>query len=339
MRSIALFAAVCSVVVCEIQIGEPLNNACQKLCHVRNEAQATNFNLTRALKGCCDEASACVVPAHFYNVLCVKELMDVCNSAEKRLAANLSCIQQLCCGNLNSNETGRKFKGSRRCFRNISVSWNDERFWTVRDERPIFKWNRKHWEFFLNMSTQTCLNSTERTSLTPSSVTIKFKYPIFAKRENYEKRFVYAFYAPASYLVMKKGDHDMLTVLGESVEHLWVTLCICITWTLISGVIIWLLVSLVIRLFDKLSVHFLYSIGQTCFVSTTFIKQDEKGGWDIDSSVQFCCRILCSLENLEQFTREVCEFCHKVVLPAGKSQPKTCKIIIKFSLNFPFLGK
>jgi len=241
MRSIVLFAAVCSVVVCEIQIGERLNNACQKLCHVRNEAQATNFNLTRALKGCCDEASACVVPAHFYNVLCVKELMDVCNSAEKRLAANLSCIQQLCCGNLNSNETGREFKGSRRCFRNISVSWNDERFWTVRDERPIFEWNRKHWEFFLNMSTQTCLNSTERTSLTPSSVTIKFKYPIFAKRENYEKRFVHAFYAPASYLVMKKGDHDMLTVLGESVEHLWVTLCICITWTLISGVIIWLL--------------------------------------------------------------------------------------------------
>ena len=258
MRSIALFAAVCSVVVCDIQRGD----ACQKLCRVRQEAKATNVNLTRALKGCCDEASKCVLPVHFYNILCVKELMDVCNSAEERSAANLASIQHLCCGNLDSDETGRGFNGSRKCFKNISVDvdWNDERFWTVRDEKPIFKWNRKHWEFFLNMSTQTCLNSTERTSLTPFSVTIKFKYPIFAKQENYEKRFVHAVYAPPSYLVMKKEDHDILTILGESVKHLWVTLCICITWTMISGVIIWLLVSLVIRLFDKLNVHFLYSI-------------------------------------------------------------------------------
>ena len=179
--------------------------------------------------------------------------MDVCNSAEKRSAANLTWIQDLCCENLDSNETGRGFQRSHNCFKNISVDWNDERFWTVHDQKPIFKWNRRHWKFFLKMSTQTCLNSTE----TPSSVTIKFKYPIFAKRENYEKRFVHAFYAPPSYLVVKKGDHDILSILGESVKNLWVTLCICITWTLISGVIIWLLVSLVIRLFDKISVHVL----------------------------------------------------------------------------------
>ena len=93
----------------------------------------------------------------------------------------------------------------------------------------------------------------------------KFKYPIFAKREIYEKKFVHGFYALMSYLVMTKGDHDMLTILGESVKHLWVTLCICVTWTLISGVIIWLLVSLVtlLRLFDKLGVHFLHSVGQS----------------------------------------------------------------------------
>ena len=251
MRSIALLAAICSIVVCEIKTGEGLNNAYQKLCRdVRKKAQAPNVNLTRVLDDCCDEASECVLPAHFYNVSCVKKLMDVCSSAENGLASNLTWIQPLCCGNLDSEEAGRRFKGSRKCFKNISVDWEDKKFWNVPDQ-PIFKWNPKLWEFFLKMATQTCLNSTERASLTPSSVKIKFKYPIFAKRENYEKRFVHAVDTPASYLVMKKGDHDMLTILGESVKHLWVTLCLCITWTLISGVIIWLLVSLVVRLFDK----------------------------------------------------------------------------------------
>ena len=242
MRSIAHFAAVFSIIVCEIQIGELFHNVCQtEFCHMPKEKRPTHANLTRALKRCCDAASACVLPAHFYNVFCVKELMNVCNS-EKQSAAKLTWVQHLCCGNLKSNESNR----SRKCFKNISLDWNDEKFWPVRDLKPLFHWTRKRWEFLLKMSTQTCLNSTERTSLTPSSVTIEFKYPIFAKRENYEKTFVHAVYAPASYLVMKKEDHGMLTILGESFRHLWATLCICITWTLISGVIIWLLVSLVI---------------------------------------------------------------------------------------------
>ena len=245
MRSTALFAAVCSLVVFEIQVGELLNSTstCQKLCHMQKKAQETSFNLTRASKGCCDEVTACALPAHFYNASCVKELMDVCNS-EDQSVPNLTRTQHFCCGNLNCNETGREFKGPRKCFANISVDWNDERFWSVRNhEKPIFKWNRMRWEFFLKMSTQACMDSTERTALTPSSAAIKFKYPIFAKRENYEKKFVHAYHAPAAYLVMRKEDHDMLTILGESVKHLWVPLCICITWTAISGVIIWLLVS------------------------------------------------------------------------------------------------
>ena len=247
MRKIALFAAVCSIVVCETQIGELQgNNACQTLCHMQNKGQAANVNLSRALESCCDEATTCILPAHFYNFPCVKELMDVCLNFDKRSASNLTWrTQHLCGGNFTSNETGRELKGS--CFKNISVDWKNESFFPGRDQEPLFKWKREHWEFFLKMSTQTCLNSAERISLTPSLVAIKFKYPIFSKRENYEKKFVHGFYAPVSYLVMKKGDHDMITILGESVKHLWVTLCICITWTLISGVIIWLLVSLVIR--------------------------------------------------------------------------------------------
>ena len=111
MRSITLFAAVCSIVVCEIKTvtGEGLNNACQKLCHDRKKAQAVN--LTRA---CCDEASECVLPAHFYNISCVKKLMDVCNFTENGSAANLTWIQPFCCGtDLDSDEAGGGFNGSR----------------------------------------------------------------------------------------------------------------------------------------------------------------------------------------------------------------------------------
>ena len=309
MRRVALFAALCSIVVCEF-FG---NNTCQKFCHMQTpeKGQATNVSLRRALKSCCDEATVCVLPAHFYNFTCVKELMDVCLNFEKRSASNLTWrTQHLCCGNFNSNETGREFKGP--CFKNISVDSNNETsqfFPTVRDQEPLFKWERKQWKFVLKMWTQTCLNSTApRISLTPSSVKVKFKYPIFAKREIYEEKFVHGIYAPTSYLVMKKGDHDMLTILGESVKHLWVTLCICVTWTLISGVIIWLLVSLVICYVCSTSlvcISVLQSVGQSGEISTQAY----------NSFVKFCL-----LENAEQFTREVCEFCHKVVLSAGKSQ-------------------
>ena len=300
MRSVAFLAAVCSIVVCEIQIGQVLDNAntCQKLCHTQKETKVPNILLKKALRGCCDEATTCVLPEHFHNVSCVKELLNVCNS-ENQSAPNLTKTQHLCCGNV-SNETGREFKGPRKCFRNISVNWTDEMFWRVRDRnlKPIFKWKRKHWEFFLKMATQACLNSTEKTS---SSIAIKFTYPTFTKRENYEKTFVRAVYAPASYLVMRKGDHDMLTILGESVKHLWVTLCICITWTVISGVIIWLLVSLVVSLFYKLSLHFIYSIAWSTVLTTRW------NGGKISTQVYNYFVEFCSWENVEQFTEEVCE--------------------------------
>lgn len=311
MRLIALFAALCSIcsIVRETQSGGPLDNACQTLCLMQKIGQGTNINLTRALKGCCDEATTSVLPAHFYKLPCEKELMDVCLHFEKRSASNLTWQTELsCCENFNSNETERGFKGSRRRFKNISVDWNNETFLPDRDQsqKPLFRWKRKQWVFFLKMSTQTCLNSTERIFLTSSSVTVKFKYPIFAKRESYEKKFVHGFYAPVSYLVMKKEDHDMLTILGESVKHLWVILCICITWTLISGVIIWLLVSLVIRYI------YVCSTSLVCIFYIMLVNVK----YTILFPVEFCL-----LENVEQFIREVCEFCRNVVLPGGKNQP------------------
>lgn len=158
---------------------------------------------------------------------------------QKKLAQtsnrNLTRALECCCSKAKSAEKRREY------FLNISVDWKEERFWrSVLDREPTKKWNVTHWKFFLKMASQKCLNDT--TVLTPSLV-VKFKYPVFIKRGNNEK-LVYRFYAPAAYLVMRKGEHDLFTSVAESVDHLWLTVCICVTWTLISGVIIWLLVSI-----------------------------------------------------------------------------------------------
>ena len=83
-----------------------------------------------------------------------------------------------------------------------------------------------------------------------------------------------------------------------------------------------------LSLFDKLGVHFLYCVGQSRALGRGISTQV------YNSFVDFCL-----LENVEEFmiSRKVCEFCRKVVLPAGKSQPETYKLIIEFSLKFPFL--
>lgn len=237
MRAVALFAVFCTSFG-EVLTRKPVNNACKGFCFAQEKAGTSSLRLARALEGCCNEATACVLPAHFHNVSCTVELLDVCNS-ENRSTANLTRVKQSCCGNLGSY--GEEKKRRRNCFRDISVKWKENRFWSLRSQEPLMIWKGKHWAFLLKMASQMCLN--ERKLFTPSSVKIKYQYPIFTKQEYYRKKFVHGFYAPAAYLVKMKGQHDMIMVLSESAKHLWVTVCICITWSLISGVIIWLLVS------------------------------------------------------------------------------------------------
>lgn len=244
MRAIALFAVFCTSFGV-VLTGEPANNTCKGFCFALKKAGTSSLRLARVLEGCCSEAAACVLPANFHDVSCTVELLDVCNS-ENRSTANLTRVQQLCCGNLSSY--GGEEKKRRNCFRNISVDWKEKRFWSVRGREPLMVWKAKRWAFLLKMASQMCLN--ERKSFTPSPVKIKYQYPIFTKQEYYKKKFVHGFYAPPAYLVMMKRHHDMIMVLGESAKHLWVTVSICIMWSLISGVIIWLLVSYFKILFD-----------------------------------------------------------------------------------------
>lgn len=249
MKTTVLFAAVCILLV-EVLSGKPVNNIWKDFCFAQKEARISiNGNVATAFEGFCREATSCVLPARFYNVSCAKELLDVCNiESEKRSTANLTRVQQMCCGNLGSYRNRKEAEKDRICFRNISVDWNEKHFWPVRSQEPLMTWKEKRWAFLLKMASQKCLNESE--SFTPSSAKLKYQYPIFTKQEYYNKKFVQGFHAPSAYLVMMKGHHDMMMVLTESAEHLWVTVIICITWTLISGVIIWLLVSYLTLLFD-----------------------------------------------------------------------------------------
>lgn len=250
MSALVVFAAVYISVVSEALTREPANRTCKDFCFALKNAQRSNRNLTRALEGCCSEATSCVLPASFHKVSCAVELLDECNS-DNRSSANLTRLGQLCCGNLSSYGKRKEGEKNRSCFQNISVEWNEneneKKFWFVRDQEPLMIWKGKRWNFLLKMASQMCLN-VKNSSI--KSI-VKYQYPIFIKREYYEKKFVHGFYAPAAYLVMLKRHHNMIIVLGESAKHLWLTVSICITWTLISGVIIWLLVSYFILSFDK----------------------------------------------------------------------------------------
>lgn len=251
MRALVLFAAVYISVVSRALTGEPANRTCEDFCFALKDAQTSNRNLTRALEGCCSEATSCVLPASFHNVSCAVELLDVCNSGNTSSVnlTRLTRLGQFCCGNLSSSGKRKEVQKNRSCFRNISVDWIEEKFWSERDQELLMTWNGTRWNFLLKTASQICLNASK--SFIKSVVKIKFRYPIFTKREYYEKKFVHGFYAPAAYLVMIKEHHDMIMVLGESAKHLWPTVIICVTWTLISGVIIWLLVSYFIPSFDK----------------------------------------------------------------------------------------
>jgi len=102
----------------------------------------------------------------------------------------------------------------------------------------IQKWEKENWEFFLKMATQFCLNNGSK-SLEKSSV--KFKYPFYTKPENYNKQIVYGYCPPPAFLVMNREQHATFTVVSDSFKNLWLTMFLCVTWTLISGVIIWML--------------------------------------------------------------------------------------------------
>ena len=195
---------------------------CKKFCCENNSSIS--------LQNCCSEATTHLLPPRFYNSKFMHQLLQLCGNESKidemeKKQENITC-------SINCSEIASNISPST----NISVKWKKTFIWPEED-----RWPKDRGNFILKMISHFCVNKTKA----PLQCPITYRYPVFTGKEHFEKeRFVCGLNAPAAYLVMKEAKYHILTVaVYRSAKDLWPTTCICVAWTLISGVIIWLLVS------------------------------------------------------------------------------------------------
>ena len=204
---------------------------CKELCN----PTSASINLTEAFQQCCNEAEKCVLPEQFYSFPCWKERMDSCASNGSHDQITATTIKSECCKNVTDNDFTARRNTSSKC-RFINVRWGRVKFQTKYDpvEGP---WKKETWSFFLKMVSQKCLKDLH---VRQRPVNILYTYPYYT---NDESKTVFSYKSPMAYLVVEKQSFSMFTVVYASFSRMWITLLLCVMWTLISGVIIWLLVS------------------------------------------------------------------------------------------------
>ena len=202
---------------------------CKELCNPTN----ASINLTEAFQQCCNEAEEYVLPMQFYNISCRKLIIDSYES--NRSPINITTIKSECCKNVTDKDfTARRNTSSK--FRLTNVTWGRVKF-EKKYDLVEGAWKKETWLFFLKMVSQKCL---ENSTVGRGSVNISYTYPYYTNDKN---KTVFSYKSPLAYLVEKKQCFSMFTVVYASLSRMWITLFLCVTWTLISGVIIWLLVS------------------------------------------------------------------------------------------------
>ena len=198
---------------------------------------ASDITLTEAFNKCCKEAEECLLPKKFYTPPCMLRIMD----SFVRSQANTSAIKQIqteCCTDFSCPKNNR-ITHRKKCTKRfkINVKWEKVSFEAKYDlvERT---WKKEKWSFFLKMVSQKCL---DKSTLRWRPDEITYTYPYYTA--NGSGRTVFRYETPPAYLVHEKEYFTMFTVVGSSFNRMWVTLFLCVIWSLISGVIIWILVS------------------------------------------------------------------------------------------------
>ena len=202
---------------------------CKELCN----ATSASINLTETFQQCCNEIQECVMPKQFYTSSCRTLITDSYESNRSQI--NVTTIKSECCKNVTDNDFTSRRNTSSKC-RFINVTWGRVKFEKKYDlvERA---WKEETWSFFLKMISQKCL---ENSTVRRPPVNISYTYPYYT---NDKSKTVFIYKSPLAYLVEEKQSFSIFTVVYASFSRMWITLFLCVTWTLISGVIIWLLVS------------------------------------------------------------------------------------------------
>ena len=235
----------------------PPSPACEKVCCMLNEWRRSKtpnvLNLSTEFDQCCKNATKCFLgDSAFYNASCIEQFLKFCTLSQPTTISreNLTSWEKQCCIKMNCNKTANKGShsdGNSRtsrtsaCF-NITATWTNAKTDLLPKHDQLFQnWTMDNWTFFLKMASQSCLYTNRKT--VKNSFT--YRYPFYAKQES---KIVYGYEAPPAFLIMKKRPHGLLTAVGNSLKNLWISMLLWVTWTLISGVIIWLLVSIMFLL-------------------------------------------------------------------------------------------
>ena len=194
---------------------------------------ASIINLTEAFKNCCKEAEECLLPEKFYTLPCWSKIMASFVGNQTNTSA-IKQIQTDCCTDFSCNNPATQRESCTKRLDQIRVKWKEVNFKTKYDLVQE-AWKKETWSFFLKMASQKCLN---KARMRP--VNISYTYPYYT---NIERKTVFSYKSPLAYLVAERQSFSMFTVVYASFSRMWITLLLCVMWTLISGVIIWLLVS------------------------------------------------------------------------------------------------
>ena len=195
---------------------------------------ASIINLTEAFKNCCKEAEECLLPKKFYTLPCWSQIMDSCLGNQTNTSA-IKQIQTECCTDFSCNNSATQGESCPKRLEQIRIKWKEVNFKTKYDLVEE-AWKKETWSFFLKMASQKCLKKLPERR--PRSVIIWYPYYTNDKSET-----VFGYESPPAYLAQQKQSFTMFTVVASSFSRMWVTLFLCVTWSLISGVFIWLMVS------------------------------------------------------------------------------------------------
>ena len=188
---------------------------------------ASIINLTETFKNCCKEAEECLLPKKFYDFSCRLQIMDSCLGNQTNTSA-IKQIQTECCVDFSCPG-----KSCTKRLGEIRFKWKEVNFKTKYDLVQE-AWKKETWSFFLKMASQKCLKKL------PDGRRVIIWYPYYT---NDKSETVFDYESPPAYLAKQKQTFTMFTVVGSSFSRMWVTLFLCVIWSLISGVLIWLMVS------------------------------------------------------------------------------------------------
>ena len=197
---------------------------------------ASIINLTEAFNKCCKEAEECLLPKKFYDFSCREQIMDSCLGNQTNTSA-IKQIRTVCCNDFAcpENNSATPSESCTKRLDQIRVKWKEVNFKTKYDLVEE-AWKKETWSFFLKMASQKCLKKLPDGR--PRSVIIWYPY-----YTNDKSKTVFRYESPPAYLAEQKQSFTMFTVVSSSFSRMWVTLFLCVTWSLISGVFIWLMVS------------------------------------------------------------------------------------------------